>query len=273
MEETQVMPIGESDTMVDWNCLRISDLKLMCLRYNIASEGMKADIINRLETFWKKSNERDSELLRVEKEKLDNEMQKQAILTYIEKRLKRKIDKKLENSLLKVLDKNLQQWSKVNTIESFPKKTFKNYKTKVESNKEGGHNTFLPEYFAGVRGGKLLHPEIEELSKLCLFSSAFNTKGPLLYKKLQSKYNDSSSAMDINKVVATTFGTKLDCTCAARTKDHFRTRSIRVCRTLEKPKMKIFGYTYSSVEKLSEEARILAKNLVSPFYRARLDKY
>ncbi|CAG8812995.1 26915_t:CDS:1, partial [Racocetra persica] len=43
--------------------------------------------------------------------------------------------------------------------------------------------------------------------------------------------------------------------------------------TLEESTMKIFGHPYSSIKELSERAKQLAKNAMSPFYKAKSEKY
>ncbi|CAG8740887.1 7890_t:CDS:2, partial [Cetraspora pellucida] len=59
---------GESANIVNWNCLRMTDLKTMCLKYNIHVKGTKTDLINCLEAFWKEP-EINYEPQRVRKEK------------------------------------------------------------------------------------------------------------------------------------------------------------------------------------------------------------
>ncbi|CAG8835156.1 33617_t:CDS:1, partial [Racocetra persica] len=59
----------------------------------------------------------------------------------------------------------------------------------------------------------------------------------------------------------------------ARTKNHICARPVQSCRTLEEPMMEIFGHPYSSIKELSEKAKQLAKNVVSPFYKAKSEKY
>ncbi|CAG8842297.1 10962_t:CDS:1, partial [Racocetra persica] len=43
--------------------------------------------------------------------------------------------------------------------------------------------------------------------------------------------------------------------------------------TLEKPGVEVFSSPYSPIEELSQKARALAKNSVSPFYKAQSEKY
>ncbi|CAG8758233.1 4627_t:CDS:2, partial [Gigaspora rosea] len=98
----------ESNNVVDWNYLRTSDLKVMCFRCSLRTDGSKTELVNRLEAFW---SEHEPEL---EPEKDGSNRNRN-----------------------RVLDRSLQQWmAKVNgfgAIEtSFPKKKFRRAQDQYE---------------------------------------------------------------------------------------------------------------------------------------------
>ncbi|CAG8658298.1 36850_t:CDS:2, partial [Racocetra persica] len=101
----------ESNQMVDWNRLRLTDLRAMCQNCNISTEGTKAELIARLEDFWNRP-ERDSGTKKLDKGKAvdpksnddyserpllpeDSDGQNYTFLSYMENRLEQKIDEKL----------------------------------------------------------------------------------------------------------------------------------------------------------------------------------
>ncbi|CAG8468822.1 8585_t:CDS:2, partial [Cetraspora pellucida] len=106
-EEIQEMPIEVSseattsqpvnDSIVDWNRLRISDLRAICLRCGLQSEGSKVELINRLEIFWSEHEKNSKKDL--------------GLLGERENKLEEKIEEKLSESLSRVLDRSLQQWT------------------------------------------------------------------------------------------------------------------------------------------------------------------
>ncbi|CAG8478276.1 12243_t:CDS:2 [Cetraspora pellucida] len=96
------------------------------------------------------------------------------------------------------------------------------------------------------------------------------------YLGLQNKMgknNDSNPTIDISRVVATSSRAKLGNNQSAETRNHISTRPIRICRTLEKPKIEIFSSAYLSIKELLEKAKIITESSVSPFYKSRLEKY
>ncbi|CAG8531570.1 12114_t:CDS:2, partial [Racocetra persica] len=100
-----------------------------------------------------------------------------------------------------------------------------------------------------------------------------STEGTLSCEKLQGKSNASSSRMAISRMVAPASEVKLEGFGLARTKSNICAGPIRICRTMEKSKVKILGGAHLAVRSLSQRARELAKDSVSPFYKARTEKY
>lgn len=129
--------------------------------------------------------------------------------------------------------------------------------------------SFLP----GFRSNKLLYPEVGKRKELCVPPSTFDTESPSPCKKLQSKGYDCNPGMVISRMVAAAPRTKLGGVGPARSKNHICARPVRSCRTLEEPTVEIFGRPYLSIKELSERAKQLAKNAVSPFYKVKAEKY
>ncbi|CAG8485033.1 7413_t:CDS:2 [Cetraspora pellucida] len=290
---------GESANIVDWNRLRMTDLKAMCLKCNIQVEDTKTDLINRLEAFWKEP-EINYEPQRVRKGKL----------------VEQNVDEDYDNrERFPVLDKSLQQWSaqqnKSNgaraTEESFPRKKFKRPRDQHE-------------YDAVCDTGRLLHQAIQEDSKekareaqeylkLRVFilrvaeeegwnvaakipkptpSEDDEFKDLLIEaRKKDSRRNYITRSKEL--WVYTSMGQeqpgtidedqvlRINCRYKKGTSDCAGTEASRnksmTGGTLKKPRVEVCSSPHSSIRELSQKARILAKNSLSPFYRARSDKY
>ncbi|CAG8821038.1 155_t:CDS:2 [Cetraspora pellucida] len=141
----EVGPLG-----VNWSKLRLVDLRAMCKRCNLPSEGTKTELVERLEDFWNESEE--VEKLQKGKQKLvdeggnkesvqpsSSEWQEYDILRFMKNRLEEKIESKFESAVMAVLERNLQQFAsqfrnlqEVSVETKFPEKKFKRIRNQHE---------------------------------------------------------------------------------------------------------------------------------------------
>ncbi|CAG8704384.1 2094_t:CDS:2, partial [Gigaspora rosea] len=73
----------ETNDVVGWNRLRTSDLRIMCFKCGLQTEGSKTELVNCLETFWSE-------------QEIDD--QNEAFFAYFNNKLEEKIDEKLTAS-------------------------------------------------------------------------------------------------------------------------------------------------------------------------------
>lgn len=100
-------------------------------------------------------------------------------------------------------------------------------------------------------------------------AALFSSEGTLSHEKLRCKNDSGDPFLDLGRMVAPTSGFKLGSNNSSGTEGHICPGPIRVCRTVEKPKVEVPRNAYSPIEELSQRARSLAKNSVSPFYKAK----
>ncbi|CAG8543102.1 2465_t:CDS:2 [Racocetra fulgida] len=123
--ESHNLQVGNEKTLqlqenltIEWNRLRVTDLRVMCSKCNIPTDSTKAELISCLEDLWSVP-EKDFNIQKLDKgragewnssEDFDDERplpsdevmeQNYAFLSYMENRLEQKLEKKLENSLSK----------------------------------------------------------------------------------------------------------------------------------------------------------------------------
>ncbi|CAG8689731.1 5199_t:CDS:2 [Gigaspora margarita] len=120
--------------------------------------------------------------------------------------------------------------------------------------------SFLP----GLGSGKLLHPKVGKRGKLCVPAAPFSSEGTLSHEKLWCKNDSGDPFLDLGQIVAPTSGFKLGSNNTSRTEGHICPGPIRIRRTVEKPKVEVPRSAHSPIEELSQRARSLAKNSVSP---------
>ncbi|CAG8852153.1 8892_t:CDS:2, partial [Racocetra persica] len=100
---------SQENPTIEWNRLRLTDLRIMCNKRNIPTEGFQPAKTDKGKAIERNSSEDyDNERPLPSDEVIE---QCYAFLSHIENRLEQKLEERLGNSLSKVLDNSLQQWS------------------------------------------------------------------------------------------------------------------------------------------------------------------
>ncbi|CAG8749967.1 22696_t:CDS:2, partial [Cetraspora pellucida] len=307
----------EESLKVDWNHLCLTDLRTMCVKCNIPMDGTKAELVACLEDFWTGLDDASSPP-KLDKGKTveqlsedfgerqgphfpDVEGQNLDFLSYMESRLEQKIEEKLGDSLPKILDRSLQQWSaKLNkpgwtgAVEaSFPRKSFKKSQDQHEYNAIQDAGTLLEKVIQ--EGSMEKTAEVQELLRLRAFVlRVAEEEGWNVAAKIPKPTPDEGDEFKELLVEARKQAKPYEGCSTSYAKKSWRNRkndfwalshTAAVCPSKSEENkqnndvnghfgsrqgVEISGRSHSSIKELSEKAKKLARDSVSPFIRQKL---